>query len=987
MEIAVHMKAVWHARTMFLRRTAAAKTVHFRAVGARTAGGAGWGDRLETLKNIARRIRSFRDWKIRTKLISVTLMLVLLPLLCVAYLSLDRFGKALRKSAEEDLEHVVGNIYSMCKIQHEMVQMRVSLGLKIAREKLYRRGHEIQIVQGEKVHLDAVDPVTDERNELWVPLLKIGNTRLSLDSNFVDDIRNLAGVYCTILQRIDDRLLRVATNILTKEGKRVLGTFLSADSPVTRSILDGRDYRGVVHIAHGWYSTAYEPIKAKNGAVIGALAVGVKEKIAASFKDEIKNIKVGDTGYVYIIDSKGTLKLHPAKEGENILHSKDSAGFEYIRAMVADALALERGKVGTFRYPWVNPELGEKRPRQKITKYIYFAPWDWIVAAGSYEEEIYQSVHATERFILVAVIAGLALVLFFTFTLSKVLTKPIQDLTQITTRMADGDLSQRAMVRSADETGVLATSFNRMISQLQDHTANLKEMVEERTQELEESREKYRSLSRFLNNILDSATEYAIMGLDFYGKIIEFNRGAERIFGWKKDEVLNKENIAVTMLVGDRDRGIQKEISKRTRREGVCDLQMERVRKNGERFPAHATVTAIMDSTGGVSGFVEIVRDITSRKALERELQETKEFLENIMESSVDGIVTTDLKGKVTYVNRAMEEMLRYRRQEIFGKHISYIYVRGIQEARHIMDLLQRNEKAENYEMEVKSKAGDVIAISTSIFLLRDGDNRIIGTAGIFKNITEQKRLEAELRTAQANLVEASKMRALGELVSGVAHELNNPLMASQTILHVIFNNLHEDCPNRERLELIRRCNDRIQKIVEHLKEFSRQEQPAFQGLDINQPIENALLITGQQLLDHNISLVKRLTEDLPEILGDSNQLEQVFLNLIANSLDAMDPVEGQKELTIASDFDNEKEPPSVVVLIKDTGVGIPQENLDKIFEPFFSTKPVGRGTGLGLSLCFGIIEAHGGRLEVSSQLGKGSEVKVILPVGISGKE
>jgi PAS domain S-box-containing protein len=343
-------------------------------------------------------------------------------------------------------------------------------------------------------------------------------------------------------------------------------------------------------------------------------------------------------------------------------------------------------------------------------------------------------------------------------------------------------------------------------------------------------------------------------------------------------------------------------------------------------------------------------------------------------------------KAALIWQGEPEEDLRTYRRQEIFGKHISWIYVKGIQEARHIMDLLQRSEKAENYEMEVKSKAGDVIAISTSIFLLRDGDNRIIGTAGIFKNITEQKRLEAELRTAQANLVEASKMRALGELVSGVAHELNNPLMASQTILHVIFNNLHEDCPNRERLELIRRCNDRIQKIVEHLKEFSRQEQPAFQGLDINQPIENALLITGQQLLDHNISLVKRLAEDLPEILGDSNQLEQVFLNLIANALDAMDSIEGQKELTIASDFDNKKDSP-VVVSIKDTGVGIPQENLDKIFEPFFSTKPVGRGNGLGLSLCFGIIEAHGGRLEVSSQPGKGSEVKVILPVGISGKE
>lgn len=764
----------------------------------------------------------------------------MLPLLSVAYLSLDRFGKALRSAAEEDLGHLVGNIYSMCKIQHE---------------------------------------------------------------------------------------------------------------------------------------------------VIGALSIGVKEETAHSFKDEIKNIKVGDTGYVYIIDSKGTLKLHPAKEGENILHSKDSAGFEYIRAMITHALELGKGEVGTIRYPWVNPELGEKRPRQKINKYIYFRPWDWIIAAGSYEEEIYQSMYETERFILIVVIAGLPLVLFLTFTLSKVLTRPIQDLTEVTTKMVDGDLSQRAKVRSADEIGLLGTSFNRMISQLQDYTTILEKMVEERTQELEESKEKYRDLSRFLNNILDSSTEYAIMAVDFYGKIIEFNRGAEKLFGWQKEEVLNKEDIGITILPGDLDRDIQKEISKRTRTEGVCDLEMDRVRKNGERFPAHSTVTAIMGPSGRVTGFVEIVRDITRRKTLERELQETKEFLENIMESSVDGIVTTDLKGKITYLNRAMEELLKYRRDEVFGTHISRIYVKGIQEARHIMDLLRRSERAENYEMEVKSKDGDVLAILTSIFLLRDGDNRVIGTAGIFKNITEQQRLEAELKAAQANLVEASKMRALGELVAGVAHELNNPLMASQTILHVIFNNLHENCPNKDRLELIRRCNDRIQKIVEHLREFSRQEKPEFQELDINQPIEDALLITGQQLLDHNISIVKSLAEGLPKMLGDSNQLEQVFLNLIANAMDAMDLIKGQKKLTISSELGEEERFSPVVVSVKDTGVGIPQENLDKVFEPFFSTKPVGKGTGLGLSLCFSIIEAHGGRLEIRSQPGKGTEVKVILPVEVSGKE
>ncbi|HUU80217.1 MAG TPA: ATP-binding protein, partial [Acidobacteriota bacterium] len=338
-------------------------------------------------------------------------------------------------------------------------------------------------------------------------------------------------------------------------------------------------------------------------------------------------------------------------------------------------------------------------------------------------------------------------------------------------------------------------------------------------------------------------------------------------------------------------------------------------------------------------------------------------------------------------LNRAMEEMLKYGREEILGGHISRIYIRGIQEARDIMDLLRTTERVENYQMELKKKEGETLVIVTSLFLLRDEDSQIIGTAGIFKDITEHKRLEAELKRAQVRLVEASKMRALGELVAGVAHELNNPLMASQTVLYVILKNIHKDCPDRERLELIRKCNNRIQKIVEHLREFSRQTGPEFQELDINEPIKNALMITEQQLLNHNISVVRRLSEGLPKVLGDSNQLEEVFLNLIGNARDAMDEVTGPKELTVCSDLGENAGFSSVAVSIKDTGVGIPMENLDKVFEPFFSTKPVGRGTGLGLSICFGIIEAHGGRIEVESQPGEGTKVSVLLPIIVSGKE
>jgi len=283
--------------------------------------------------------------------------------------------------------------------------------------------------------------------------------------------------------------------------------------------------------------------------------------------------------------------------------------------------------------------------------------------------------------------------------------------------------------------------------------------------------------------------------------------------------------------------------------------------------------------------------------------------------------------------------------------------------------------------MEMKATTGQIKTILNTIFLVRNEAGQNIGTAGLFKDITHQKKLEADLKDAQANLVETSKMRALGELVAGVAHEVNNPLMASQTILHVLMKNLGGDHENLNRLDLIRQCNNRIEKIVYHLKEFSRQTQPEFQPIDINQPVENALLITAQQLLDHGILIIRDLDPNLSKIIGDSNQIEQVFLNLFSNAKDAMDMKgDGKKELRISSYQAEEQGEPVVVVSVEDSGIGIPEENLTKILEPFFTSKPVGKGTGLGLSLCFGIVEAHGGRLEFKSKYGTGTEVRVIIP-------
>ena len=199
--------------------------------------------------------------------------------------------------------------------------------------------------------------------------------------------------------------------------------------------------------------------------------------------------------------------------------------------------------------------------------------------AGAYEEEIYHSLHETERFIFLVVLIGLIMAFGLTVILSRVLTKPILDLTEVTTRMSDGDLSQRVKTISTDEIGVLGYSFNRMAAQIQNYTANLEKLIEERTRDLMDSREKYRNLSQFLKSILESATQYAIIAMDMDGTIIEFNKGAEKIFAWKKEEVINQQNISITLPPEMAREEIEKTFLRRSRTEGLSEQEMDRVQE------------------------------------------------------------------------------------------------------------------------------------------------------------------------------------------------------------------------------------------------------------------------------------------------------------------------------------------------------------------------------------------------------------------------
>ena len=926
-------------------------------------------------------MKPFRDWKIRTKLISFTLLLALIPLGVGAGLSLKRFTEDLKQAYESDLDHIVANIHAMCKAQEELLQGKLTADQKLAHHLFYQFGRHVSVSSARFVEMTAEDQITGERLRVRIPVWSIGSQKITGDHTIVDRVQQLAGGTCTIFQRFEgDRLLRISTNVLRADGSRAVGTYIPASSEVARAIIRGETYRGRAYVVNAWYITVYEPIYNERQEVIGALYVGIPEQSAVSLKTAIKSIKIGKTGYAYILDSSGRLVLHPAKEGESILETKDPTGLEYMREIARQAPLLKENEVGTIRYPWANVELGENAPRMKINKYLYFRPWDWIIVAGSYEEEIFAGVNRTLYFVVLIALGSIALAILLTVILSRFLTRPITELTEITARMAGGDLTQKVALTSEDEIGRLAQSFNRMADQILAHTRNLEEIVRTRTEQIQEKEEKYRNLSGLLNSVLESSTEYSIIAMDPRGIILEYNRGSANLFGWEKDEVVGKMWIGRTFLKEARSKGILQEISRKIETAGVVEYQMERTRKDGSRFQANAIVTALQDSSGKILGFLEIARDITEKLRLEKELRETKDYLENIVQSSVDAIVTTDPKGRITFVNKAMEEIVGVSPKDMIQQPISRFYLEGIGEARKIMGILREKGSLQNYDT-FAVRRGKPVPIFLSASLLRNEAGEIIGTLGVFKDLTEMKKLEEELKKTQAHLFQVGKMRAMGELVAGVAHEINNPLMAADTFLHVIQENLPAGEPNRQRLELIQKCHSRIAKIINHLKDFSRQSKLDFRQIDISEPIENALLITGQQLLNHGIRVRKEFQPDLPQIRGDSTQLEQVFLNLIANAKDAMEAAGRKRDLTIRTSLIRHSGWNDIEISFEDTGSGIAEENREKIFEPFFSTKEVGKGTGLGLSICYGIIEAHGGRIEVESRVQEGTTFRVILPV------
>jgi putative methionine-R-sulfoxide reductase with GAF domain len=387
--------------------------------------------------------------------------------------------------ADADLGHITEGVYNMVAAQDELVQQLVNYSLNVARQEFNAAG-SVSFAE-EKVKWTAINQFSQESIVIELPKMRVGdawlgqNTDLSIETLVVDKVQSLIGGTATIFQRMNEQgdMLRIATNVQTSDGKRAISTYIPVSmpdgtpNPVVAAVLSGKTYQGDAYVINAWYDTAYEPILDQAGQVVGMLYVGVKQQNVKSLRQAILRTQVGKTGYVYVLGSDGNdrgryiISQNGERDGENIWETQDAEGNFFIQSILNKAVALKPGEMAVERYLWQNP--GDPAPRWKIARIAYYAPWHWVIAASTYEDELAtyrETLQAGQvRTIAISSAIGLAIALlmgFVSILIARSITRPVNHLVDVATQIAAGNLDVTAKVEQQDEIGVLAVAFNNM---------------------------------------------------------------------------------------------------------------------------------------------------------------------------------------------------------------------------------------------------------------------------------------------------------------------------------------------------------------------------------------------------------------------------------------------------------------------------------------------------------------------------------------------
>ena len=452
------------------------------------------------------------------------------------------------------------------------------------------------------------------------------------------------------------------------------------------------------------------------------------------------------------------------------------------------------------------------------------------------------------------------------------------------------------------------------------------------------------------------------------GRFIEVNDALVRMLGYDSRDELLQADIARQLYGAPGQRtGFQKEIEEHGT---LRNFEETLRRKDGSIIYSLQNAFAVRDAHGKIIQYRGVMLDITELKTFQAELQRQRDFNAKILNNTQSLIMVSDTAGLISYANRRCYEAGSFKPGELVGRQLALLIAENRRHAfEEALALTIDGQQVDNLELPLTQGSQQLGQFSVNLSPMRDEQGQVTSIVVVMTDITDSAVL-------QAKLMHTEKMAAVGQLVSGVAHEVNNPLTAILGFADLLVE--QDDIPEAAKRDLAVIINEaqRTKQIVQNLLSFARQMPARRQPVQVNAILNRTLQLRAYDLANHGVEVLERFTEPLPDVVGDSQQLQQVFLNILNNAYDAVRESGQPGSIEIQTLAVNGQ----IEVVFTDNGPGIKAP--ERIFDPFFTTKEVGKGTGLGLSICYGIVREHGGEINCRNRTeGKGAVFTVRLPL------
>ena len=469
-------------------------------------------------------------------------------------------------------------------------------------------------------------------------------------------------------------------------------------------------------------------------------------------------------------------------------------------------------------------------------------------------------------------------------------------------------------------------------------------------------------------------THDTIFVRDMNNLITYWNRGAEELYGWPAEEVIGKfttHQLLKTVFPAPLD-----EIHAEFLRNGRWEGELRHSKADGTQVVVASRWSLQRDQRQEPLAILELNNDITERRRAEDALKRQA----NLLEQTHDAIIVWELPRKIIFWNRAAEQLYGFSREEAIGRPSHELLQTEHPVPTPVFDAQLEREGEWKGELTHTTRDGRKILVESRQVVVREADDRSL-VLETNRDITERKQTEESLQQAQANLARVNRVMLVGEMTASVAHEVNQPIAAAVTNAGACLRWLGAQPPDMEKarqaLERIVRDGSRAAEVIRRVRALVKKVPPRTDFFDINDAILEVIALTQGELQKHPVELRTRLATDVPLVPADRVQLQQVILNLIINALDAMREVgDRPHQLVVGS---GRSDPNDVFIEVRDSGPGLDPENLNRLFDSFYSTKP--DGMGMGLSISRSIVEAHGGRLWAMPNEPHGAVFRFTLPV------